>query len=84
MVIQIYKYQNNQRQTVIKEYNSYADYERDYFIMRMAGTWVGHRAFDISLNEFLKLSDTEINNLYCKAKFDRGSYVKHYINGAKQ
>ena len=85
MVIQIYKYINNQRQTATAEYNSYKEYERDYFMLRMAGTWVGHRIFDdISLDEFLKLSDTEINQLYVTADFDRDSYVQHYTNGAVQ
>lgn len=85
MVIQIYKYIDNQRQTTTVEYDNYAAYERDYFVMRMAGTWVGHRIFeDISLDEFSKLSEIEINRLYVRAYFDRDSYVKHYINGAKQ
>ena len=85
MVIQIYKYIDNQRSTAIVEYDSYEAYERDYFLMRMAGTWVGHRIFDdISLDEFEKLSDIEISRLYVTAYFDRDSYVKHYINGAVQ
>jgi hypothetical protein len=85
MVIQIYKYIDNQRSTTVKQYDSYEAYERDYFVMLMAGTWVGHRIFeDIDLNEFEKLSDIEINRLYVKAYFDRDSYVKHYINGAVQ
>ena len=84
MVIQIYKYIDKQRSTSVVEYDSYEEYERDYFVMRMAGTWVGHRVFDVSLVEFEKLSDTEINRLYVKAYFDRDSYVEHYINGAVQ
>ena len=84
MVIQIFQYINNQRSTSVKQYNSYKDYERDYLLMKLSGTWVGHRIFDIELDEFLTLSESEINSLYARTKFDRGSYVKHYINGAKK
>lgn len=88
MVIQIYQYINNQRTTSVKQYNSYEDYERDYLLMKLSGTWVGHRVFDIELDEFLTLNETEINNLPCKRDFDRkaflgGSYDKYY-NGAKK
>jgi len=56
--------------------------------MKLSGTWVGHRVFDIELDEFLTLNETEINNLPCKRDFDRkaflgGSYDKYY-NGAKK
>ena len=80
MVIQIFEYINNRRSTSVKQYNSYEDYERDYLLMKLAGTWVGHRVFDIGLDEFLTLSETEINRLPNTSNFDRNSY----IHGAKQ
>ena len=83
MVIQIFQYINNRRTTSVKQYNSYEDYERDYLLMKLSGTWVGHRVFDIELDEFLTLNETEINNLPNTSNFDKHSYIK-YNNGAKK
>jgi len=80
MVIQIFQHINNRRTTSIKQYNSYEDYERDYLLMKIAGTWVGHRVFDIELDKFLTLNETEINSLPNTSKFDKHSY----IHGAKK
>jgi len=48
--------------------------------MKIAGTWVGHRVFDIELDKFLTLNETEINSLPNTSKFDKHSY----IHGAKK
>ena len=63
-VIDKFEYEN---QTLIRQ--------RFGMVRKLAGTWVGHKIYDISMAEFNRLTPTQRNNLDCKAVFDKAAYI---------
>ena len=78
MVIEIYSYEDGMRCVDQVEYEDYSDWEKDYMIMKFRDTWVGHKIYDMSMKEFSKLSQTQRNNINCKAVFDRDAFIRKH------
>ena len=76
MIVEIYSYESGIRCIDKKEYSSIDEWEKDLFILKISGTHVGYRRYDeINMAQFNELSETEKNNLPCKAEFDKEAYI---------
>jgi hypothetical protein len=78
MVIEVYSWEDGFRYINHKEYKSYTDWEKDYMIMKFRDTWVGHKIYNISMQEFEKLTEIQRNNLDCKAVFDKEAFFRKH------
>ena len=76
IVVEIYTFVDGIREIDLVEYNSVEGWAKDQFIMKMAGSWVGHKIYNMSAADFNALSLLERNNLDCIAEFDKDSYIK--------
>ena len=80
IVVEIYTFVEGQREIDLVEYNSVEGWNKDQFIMKMAGSWVGHKIYNMSAADFNALSLLERNNLDCIAEFDKDSYIEQLTN----
>lgn len=79
MVVEIYSYESGIRCIDKKEYPNLEAWEKDKLLLKLSGKWVGDKIYEISMAQFNELSETEINNLPCKADFDKQAFIN---NGA--
>jgi len=75
MVVEIYSYNSGIRIIDKFEYENQRALDKDLVLRKLAGTWVGHKIYDISISEFNSLNQTQRNNLDCKAIFDKEAYI---------
>jgi hypothetical protein len=75
MVVEIYSFNSGFRVIDKFEYADQTALDKDLVLRKLCGTLVGYRQYDISLNEFNKLTPTQRNNLQCKAVFDKAAYI---------
>tara|TARA_R110002167_G_scaffold239894_2_gene445053 strand:+ start:206 stop:442 length:237 start_codon:yes stop_codon:yes gene_type:complete len=78
MVVEIYSYESGIRCIDKMEYSDYVQWEKDWMILRFRDVWVGHKIYDISMEEFDKLTETQRNNTKCIAQFDKDSFVRKH------
>ena len=78
MVVEIYSYESGIRCIDKMEYSDYSAWEKDWMILKFRDVWVGHKIYDISMEEFDTLSTTQRNNLDCKAVFDKEAYIQKH------
>ena len=77
MVVEIYSYESGIRCIDKKEYTSLEAWEKDKLLLKLSGTWVGEKIYEISMDNFNELSLTQRNNLPCKAEFDKEAYINN-------
>ncbi len=75
ITVEIYSYNSGIRIIDKFEYENQHSLDKDLVVRRLAGTWVGHRIYNMPLSQFNKLSETQRNNLDCKAVFDKAAYI---------
>ena len=75
ITVEIYSYNGGFRVIDKFEYPNQTELDKDLVLRRLAGTWVGHKIYDISMAEFNRLNQTQRNNLDCKAIFDKEAYI---------
>ena len=76
MIVEIYSYESGIRCVDKVEYSSYETWDKDLFLLKLSGTYVGYKLYDkMDMEHFNKLSITERNNLPCKAEFDKEAYI---------
>jgi hypothetical protein len=75
ITVEIYSYNSGIRIIDKFEYENQHSLDKDLVVRRLAGTWVGHKIYDISMAEFNRLTPTQRNNLDCKAVFDKAAYI---------
>ncbi len=75
MVVEIYSYNSGVRIIDKFEFEDQIALDKDLVLRKLAGTWVGHKIYDISMAEFNRLTPTQRNNLDCKAIFDKAAYI---------
>ena len=78
MVVEIYSYESGIRCIDKMEYSDYNQWEQDLMILKFRDVWVGHKEYDISMEEFDTLSETQRNNYPCKAQFDKDSFIRKH------
>ena len=78
MVVEIYSYESGIRCIDKMEYSDYNQWEKDLMILKFRDVWVGHKEYDISMEEFDTLSETQRNNYPCKAVFDKDSFIRKH------
>lgn len=78
MVVEIYSYESGIRCIDKMEYSDYVQWEKDWMILKFRDVWVGHKIYDISMEEFDKLTETQRNNTKCIAHFDKDSFVRKH------
>ena len=78
MVIEIYSYESGIRCIDKMEYSDYCQWEKDWMILKFRDVWVGHKEYNISMAEFDTLTETQRNNLDCKAVFDKEAYIQKH------
>jgi len=76
ITVEIYTYEDGMRYVDQAEYKDYLEWEKDWYILKFRGLWVGHRIFEMPLDEFNKLSLTQRNNTNCQTEFDRESFLR--------
>ena len=77
MVVEIYSYESGIRCIDKKEYSSIDEWEKDLFLLKFRGI-VGYRRYDeMDMEHFNKLTETQRNNIPCKAEFDKEAYINH-------
>ena len=81
MVVEIYSYESGIRCIDKVEYPSLEAWEKDKLLLKLSGTWVGEKIYEISMDNFNELTETQRNNLPCKAEFDKEAYIN---KGEKQ
>lgn len=86
MIVEIYSYESGIRCIDKKEYPSLEAWEKDKLLLKLSGTWVGEKIYEISMDNFNELTETQRNNLPCKADFDRKAFLGGSYNhiGEKQ
>ena len=77
MVVEIYSYESGIRCIDKVEYSSIDEWEKDKLLLKLSGTWVGEKIYEISMDNFNELTETARNNLPCKADFDKEAYINH-------
>lgn len=77
MVVEIYSYESGIRCIDKKEYTSLEAWEKDKLLLKLSGTWVGEKIYEISMDNFNELSLTQRNNLPCKTDFDKEAYINN-------
>ena len=75
MVVEIYSYESGIRCIDKKEYSSIDEWEKDKLLLKLSGTWVGEKIYEISMDNFNELTETARNNYPCKAEFDKEAYI---------
>ena len=75
MVVEIFSWHDGIRVIDKKEYPSLEAWEKDKLLLKLSGTWVGEKIYEISMDNFNELTETQRNNLPCKADFDRKAFL---------
>lgn len=76
LTVEIYSYESGIRCIDKAEYPSLEAWEKDLFLLKLRGTHVGYRRYDeISMAQFDELTETQRNNIPCKAEFDKEAYI---------
>ena len=76
LTVEIYSYESGIRCIDKAEYSSVDEWEKDLFLLKLRGTHVGYRRYDeISMAQFDELTETQRNNIPCKAEFDKEAYI---------
>ncbi len=75
MVVEIYSWHDGIRVIDKVEYSSLEAWEKDKLLLKLSGTWVGEKIYEISMDNFNELTETQRNNYPCKADFDREAYL---------
>lgn len=75
ITVEIYSFNSGFRLIDKFEYKNQTALDKDLVLRKLAGTWVGHKIYNMSLAEFDKLTPTQRNNLDCKAIFDKQAYI---------
>ena len=75
ITVEIYSFNSGFRLIDKFEYKNQTALDKDLVLRKLAGTWVGHKIYNMSLAEFDRLTPTQRNNLNCKAIFDKEAYI---------
>lgn len=75
MVVEIYSYESGIRCIDKVEYSSIDEWEKDKLLLKLSGTWVGEKIYEINMAQFNELTLTQRNNYPCKAEFDKEAYI---------
>jgi hypothetical protein len=75
ITVEIYSFNSGFRLIDKFEYKNQTALDKDLVLRKLAGTWVGHKIYNMSLAEFDRLTLTQRNNLDCKAIFDKEAYI---------
>lgn len=75
ITVEIFSYNSGIRIIDKFEYPNQTELDKDLLVRRLAGTWVGHKIYSMPMSQFNKLSETQRNNLDCKAVFDKAAYI---------
>jgi len=75
ITVEIYSYNSGFRVIDKFEYADQTALDKDLVLRKLAGTWVGHKIYNMPISHFNSLSETARNNLQCKAVFDKAAYI---------
>jgi hypothetical protein len=75
ITVEIYSFNSGFRVIDKFEYENQTALDKDLVLRKLAGTWVGHKVYNMPISEFNRLSETQRNNLDCKAVFDKAAYI---------
>ena len=59
MVVEIYSWESGIRCIDKKEYPSLEAWEKDKLLLKLSGTWVGEKIYEISMDNFNELTNTK-------------------------
>jgi hypothetical protein len=75
LVVEIFSFHSGIRVIDKVEYPSLEAWEKDKLLLKLSGTWVGEKIYEISMDNFNELTETQRNNLPCKADFDKEAFL---------
>jgi len=75
ITVEIYSYNGGFRVIDKFEYPDQQALDKDLMLRKLTGTWVGHKVYNMPISQFNRLSETQRNNLDCKAIFDKQAYI---------
>ena len=75
MVVEIYSFHSGIRVIDKVEYLNYEAWEKDKLLLKLGGTWVGEKIYEIDMGKFNELTETQRNNLPFKEDFDRNAFI---------
>ena len=78
ITVEVYTHEDGLRYVDQAEYKDYLEWEKDWYILKFRDVWVGHKVYEMPIKEFNKLSQTQKNNINCKAVFDKESYLNKH------
>lgn len=74
LTVEIYSYESGIRCIDKVEYPDLEAWEKDKLLLKLRGTWVGEKIYEMDMEHFNELTETQRNNSPCKADFDRQAY----------
>ncbi len=77
IVVEIFSWESGIRVTDKREYSSVDEWEKDKLLLKLSGTWVGEKIYEISMDNFNELTETQRNNYPAKADFDREAFINN-------
>lgn len=75
LTVEIYSYESGIRCIDKKEYPNLEAWEKDKLLLKLSGKWVGEKIYEISMDRFNELTETQRNNYPAKADFDRAAFI---------
>ena len=75
LVVEVFSYESGIRCIDKVEYPNYEAWEKDKLLLKLGGTWVGEKIYEIDMGKFNELTETQRNNLPFKEDFDREAFV---------
>jgi hypothetical protein len=75
MVVEIFSWHDGIRVIDKAEYSSIDEWEKDKLLLKLSGTWVGEKIYEIDMAQFNELTEIQRNNYPCKAEFDKQAYI---------
>lgn len=77
IVVEKYSYHDGIRVIDKVEYDSIREFEKDLYLDKLSGTWVGHKIYDLTMEEFDSLSDLERSTANCIQDFDKEAWLNN-------
>jgi len=77
IVVEKYSYHKGIRVIDKVEYNNIDEFERDLCLEKLAGTWVGHKIYPVSMAEFDGLTPHARSGLSYEQDFDKEAWLNN-------
>lgn len=77
IVVEKYSYHKGIRVIDKVEYEDYESWEKDLMLEKLSGTWVGHKIYPVSMEEFDGLTPDARSGLPYEQDFDKAAWLNN-------